>query len=61
LQKVLERGGFEKEKIRLEKVDVYCTTLELTHFATMPWNFLVGRVRLGGWVLMGRIGIGLLM
>jgi ubiquinone/menaquinone biosynthesis C-methylase UbiE len=42
VRSMIEKGGFEKEKITLTKVDVYCSTAELTHFATMAWSFIGG-------------------
>jgi hypothetical protein len=49
LQGVVEKGGFEKEKITLVKVDVYVTTSEITRYATMLWSF-VGRTSVVGWL-----------
>jgi hypothetical protein len=49
LQGVIEKGGFEKEKIVLKKAEVYCTTAELTHFATMLWSFIGGTSEVG-WI-----------
>jgi hypothetical protein len=49
LQDVIEKGGFEKEKIVLKKAEVYCTTAELTHFATMLWSFIGGTSEVG-WI-----------
>lgn len=49
LQDVVEKGGFERDKITLRKVEVYCTTPELTHFATMLWSF-VGGTSEAGWL-----------
>ena len=47
LQNVLVKGGFEREKIVLKKVEVYCTTVELYHFATMCWSFIGGTSEVG--------------
>jgi hypothetical protein len=49
VQYVVEKGGFEKDKITLTKADVYCTTPELTHFATMLWSFIGGTSE-AGWL-----------
>ena len=47
LQDVVEKGGFDKDKITLKKGVVYCTTPELTHFATMLWSFVGGTSEVG--------------
>jgi SAM-dependent methyltransferase len=44
---VVEKGGFEKDKITLTKRDVMVTTTELTHFATMLWSFIGGTTEVG--------------
>ena len=49
VQNVMEKGGFEKDKATLTKADVYCTTPELTYFATMLWSF-VGGTSEAGWL-----------
>jgi ubiquinone/menaquinone biosynthesis C-methylase UbiE len=46
---VVEKGGFEKDKVTLRKGEVYCTTPELTHFATMLWSFIGGTSE-AGWL-----------
>lgn len=46
---MVEQGGFEKSNIKLVKSDVYCTTTELTHFATMLWSF-IGGTGAAGWL-----------
>ncbi|KAJ8069782.1 hypothetical protein OCU04_000198 [Sclerotinia nivalis] len=46
---VVEKGGFEKDKITLFKRDVMCTTTELTRFATMLWSFIGGTTE-AGWI-----------
>ncbi|PQE18192.1 Ubiquinone menaquinone biosynthesis C-methyltransferase protein [Rutstroemia sp. NJR-2017a BBW] len=47
LRDVVEKGGFEKEKITMAKRDVMVTTTELTHFATMLWSFIGGTTEVG--------------
>ncbi|TVY22559.1 Methyltransferase [Lachnellula hyalina] len=47
VQNVVEKGGFEKDKIVMKKAEVYCTTTELTHFATMLWSFIGGTSEVG--------------
>jgi len=49
LQDVVEKGGFEKDKITLVKADVYVTTSEFTRYATMLWSF-IGGTSVGGWI-----------
>ncbi|EHL00666.1 S-adenosyl-L-methionine-dependent methyltransferase [Glarea lozoyensis ATCC 20868] len=47
LRSVIEKGGFEKEKVRMEKVKVVCQTTELGHFAEMLWSFIGGTSEAG--------------
>ncbi|PQE19036.1 S-adenosyl-L-methionine-dependent methyltransferase protein [Rutstroemia sp. NJR-2017a WRK4] len=47
LRDVVEKGGFEKEKITMAKRDVMVTTTELTQFATMLWSFIGGKTEVG--------------
>lgn len=49
LKKIVEEGGFEREKIRVEKVEVFVTAPELKHYATMLWSFIGGTSEIG-WV-----------
>jgi ubiquinone/menaquinone biosynthesis C-methylase UbiE len=49
LQGVVEKGGFEKDKITLVKAHVYVTTSEITRHATMLWSF-VGGTSAVGWL-----------
>lgn len=42
LQSVVEKGGFERNKISLVEADVYVTTSEITRYATMLWSFIGG-------------------
>ncbi|PVH69250.1 hypothetical protein DL98DRAFT_661782 [Cadophora sp. DSE1049] len=49
LQSIVEKGGFEKEKIRVESSDVYCEVPELRHFANMLWSFIGGTGE-AGWL-----------
>ena len=44
---MLKKGGFEENKITLITSDVYCTTPELKHFATMLWSFIGGTSETG--------------
>lgn len=46
---IVEKGGFEKEKITLTTVEVPCATAELTRFATMAWSFIGGTSE-AGWL-----------
>jgi ubiquinone/menaquinone biosynthesis C-methylase UbiE len=47
LQDVLEKGGFARDNIKMTKANVYCTTPELSHFATMSWSFIGGTSEVG--------------
>jgi hypothetical protein len=49
LQDVVEKGGFEKDKIILVKADVHVTTSEITRYATMLWSF-IGGTSTAGWL-----------
>ncbi|PQE06882.1 S-adenosyl-L-methionine-dependent methyltransferase protein [Rutstroemia sp. NJR-2017a BVV2] len=49
LRDVVEKGGFEKDKITLAKRDIIVTTTELTRFATMLWSFIGGTTE-SGWL-----------
>jgi ubiquinone/menaquinone biosynthesis C-methylase UbiE len=49
LKSVVEKGGFEKDKITLMEVDVYVTTSEITRYAAMLWSF-VGGTSAVGWI-----------
>jgi len=44
---VVEKGGFEKDKITLARSNVMVTTTELTRFATMLWSFIGGTTEFG--------------
>jgi len=47
MQDIIEKGGFAKENIVFKKGEVYCTTPDLTHFATMLWSFIGGTSEVG--------------
>lgn len=49
LRSVVEKGGFEKDKIAIVNDDVYVTTSEITRYATMLWSF-IGGTSAAGWL-----------
>jgi len=49
LKNVLVKSGFTAENVKMEKVEVYCDTPELTHFATLLWSFIGGTSE-AGWL-----------
>jgi len=49
LRSVVEKGGFEKEKIVMTKADVFVTTSEITRYAAMLWSF-IGGTSASGWL-----------
>lgn len=44
---IVEKAGFDRTMISLTNVDVYCTTPELAHFATLLWSFIGGTSEVG--------------
>lgn len=49
LQSMIEKGGFEDNKITLATRDVYVTTSEITRYTTMLWSF-IGGTSVAGWL-----------
>lgn len=49
LRNVVEKGGFEREKIEIVKGEVFVTTCEMVRYATMLWSFIGGTSSVG-WV-----------
>ncbi|KAK6715791.1 hypothetical protein SNK04_006746 [Fusarium graminearum] len=49
LRSIVEKGGFQAEKVKMEKRDVFMTIGELNHFATMLWSF-IGGTSSAGWL-----------
>jgi len=49
LEEVLIKGGFEKDKIVVEKVEVFTETVEIVQYATMLWSFVWGSTE-AGWL-----------
>ena len=47
LRSVIEKGGFEEDKITLTKRDVYVTTTSVDHYANMLWSFIGGTTAVG--------------
>ncbi|KAI0455765.1 S-adenosyl-L-methionine-dependent methyltransferase [Xylaria acuta] len=49
LQSIIEKGGFEKEKIVIETSPVFYHTAEMDHYANMLWSF-IGGTTTAGWL-----------
>ncbi|KAM0361110.1 hypothetical protein ACHAP4_001568 [Fusarium culmorum] len=49
LRSIVEKGGFQADKVKMEKRDVFMTIGELKHFATMLWSF-IGGTSSAGWL-----------
>ncbi|KAI1426425.1 S-adenosyl-L-methionine-dependent methyltransferase [Xylaria sp. FL1777] len=47
LQSVIEKGGFEKDKIVIESRAVSVTTVEIDRYASMLWSFIGGTSTVG--------------
>ncbi|KAI0206215.1 S-adenosyl-L-methionine-dependent methyltransferase [Astrocystis sublimbata] len=47
LKSIIEKGGFEKDKIVVETSPVFYHTAEMDHYANMLWSFIGGTTTVG--------------